>query len=83
MNNKVYMVVFSVDSVFCQYDKVLEIFAREEDAQSYLRKEADERISVLTNDGYKVPIDTPNKVYIENAETNEDEIFYIEEREVK
>lgn len=80
---KVYGVNFSVSSVYGDYEKVICVFAKEEDAKNYIRKEGEKRFNVLQDKGYIKRVDDSRKIALEQPESGEYEEFYLQEWEVK
>lgn len=83
MNNKVYSVNFAVNSIYGNFDKVVSIFAKEEDATKFLHNAVEKTTKSLQEKGYIKVLDLSQKVRFENPESGEYELYYLQEWEVK
>ena len=82
MNNKVYSYNFSVNCSYTSFTKIISIFSSKEKAKEVIREEAEERFEYLREKGF-VMFKTPEKVSLENPQSGDYEMFYLEEWEVK
>ena len=81
--NKVFSVNFAVSSIYGNFDKVVALFAREEDAAQFLHDEVKKTTKSLRERGYVKVFNLLSKVKFENPESGEYELYYLQEWEVK
>ena len=81
--NKVFSVNFAVNSIYGSFDKVVALFAKEENAAQFLHEEVKKTTKSLRERGYVKVFNLLSKVKFENPESGEYELYYLQEWEVK
>lgn len=79
--NKVYGVWFTTHNNYCEYDKILELFQKEEEAKKYWNECVQKHKDKITKD-IKVTT-TDYKVVFENIKSGEYDMYYVYGIEVK